>query len=145
MTEPPAPSTSQGHHMITRNKAKEHHISLATKNKKDIFKEAKTTKEALKSPHWRTPILEEIRALHNNKTWIFMPKRASINLVGSKCVFKTKLNANRTIDKYKARLVFRGFSQLIGIDFEETFCPVVKATTIRVVLSIVVSSKWRIR
>ena len=68
-----------------------------------------------------------------------MPKSPGMNLVGSKWVFKTKLKANMTKDRYKARLVARGFSQLEGIDFEEIFSYVVKSTTIKVVLSIVVN------
>lgn len=61
--------------------------------------------------------------------------------VGSRWVFKTKLNSDHSIDKYKARLAAKGYSYLEGIDFEETFSPIVKATTIRVMLSIVVSLK----
>ena len=60
-------------------------------------------------------------------------------------MFKTKLKVDGTIDRYKAILVATGFPQLEGIDFEETFSPVVNATTIKVVLSIVVSSKWEVR
>ncbi|XP_015169201.1 uncharacterized mitochondrial protein AtMg00810-like [Solanum tuberosum] len=67
---------------------------------------------------------EEIDALHTNKTWILVPKSPGINLVRSKWVFKTKLKADGIVDIYKARLVARGFSQLEGIDFEETFSPV---------------------
>ena len=72
---------------------------------------------------------------------ILVPKSPSINLVGSKWVFKTKLKPDGTIDRYKARLVARGFSQIEGIDFEETFSPVVKTTTIKVVQSIAMSSR----
>ena len=68
-----------------------------------------------------------------------------MNSVGSKWVFKTKLKADKTVDRYKARLVARGFSHLEGIDFEETFSLVVKAIANRVVLSIAVSSKWEVR
>lgn len=55
---------------------------------------------------------EEINALHSNTTWTLVPKSAGMNLVGSKCVYKTKLKANGTVDRYKARLVARGSSQL---------------------------------
>ena len=74
-----------------------------------------------------------------------MPKSPDMNLVRSKWVFKRKLKVDGTIDRYKSRLVTMGFSQLEGLDFEEVFSYVVKATTIKVVLSIVVSSKWEVR
>ena len=60
-------------------------------------------------------------------------------------MFKTKLKVDGTVDRYKDELVARGFSQLEGIDFEEIFSYVVKSTTIKVVLSIVVNSKWKFR
>ena len=68
-----------------------------------------------------------------------------MNLVGSKWVFKKKLKVDGTIDRYKSRLVAVGFSHLERLDSKEIFCYVVKATTINVVLSIVVSSKWKFR
>ena len=60
-------------------------------------------------------------------------------------MFKTKLKADGTINRYKARLVTRGFSQLEGIHFEETFSLVIIATPIRVVLSVAISSRWEVR
>ena len=92
----------QGHHMITRCKAKEHHLSLVAHNSKDTLREPNTIKEALKSPHWLSTMQEEINALHTNKTWILVPKSPDINLVGSKWMLKTELNPDGTIDKYKA-------------------------------------------
>ena len=68
-----------------------------------------------------------------------------MKLVESKWLFKRKLKVDGTIDKYKSRLVAMGFSQLEGLDFEEILCYVVKATTIKVVLSIAVSSKLKFR
>ncbi|KAK4359715.1 hypothetical protein RND71_021944 [Anisodus tanguticus] len=88
---------------------------------------------------------EKIDALYKNKTWTLVSRTANMNVVGSKWVFKTKLKSDGTIDRHKARLVAKGYSQLEGIDFEETFSPVVKATTIRVVLSVAVSLHWSIR
>jgi len=88
---------------------------------------------------------EEINSLHTNKTWILVPKSPGINLVGSKWVFQTKLKAGGIVDRYKAGLMAREFSYLERIDFEEKFSHVVKTTTIRVVLSIAIRSKWEVR
>ena len=64
------------------------------------------------------------------------------NIVGSKWVFKTKLKGNGTIDRYKARLVARGFSQISGLDFGEAFSPIIKHTIIRLILSLAVTLGW---
>jgi histone deacetylase 1/2 len=60
-------------------------------------------------------------------------------------VFRIKKNTDGTIDRYKARLVAKGFKQRYGIDYEDTFSPVVKAATIRTVLSVSVSRGWKLR
>ena len=63
----------------------------------------------------------------------------------SKWVFKTKLKEDGTIDRYKARLVARGFSQIPGLDFGETFSLVIKHTTIRLIFSLAVTLGWKMR
>lgn len=92
---------------------------------------------------------EDIDALHHNQTWELVPKTAGLNIVSSKWVlnlnlrqmaqykwvFESELKVNGIIDTFKERLAARGFSQLEEVDFEETFSPVVKATTIRIVHS----------
>jgi histone deacetylase 1/2 len=87
----------------------------------------------------------EYTALMKNKTWHLVPPEQGRNLIDCKWVYKIKRNADGSIDRYKARLVAKGFKQCYGIDYEDTFSPVVKAATIRLVLSIVVSSGWNLR
>ena len=82
---------------------------------------------------------EEIAALHQNKTWILIPRSNDMNVIGYKWVYKTKLKADGTLERLKARLMAKGFNQIPRIDFLETFSPVVKPATIRIVLSIVLS------
>lgn len=60
-------------------------------------------------------------------------------------MFRTKYNTDGSISKYKARLIAKGFHQTVGIDYSETFSPVVKSSTVRVVLSIVVMQGWKVR
>jgi histone deacetylase 1/2 len=87
----------------------------------------------------------EYQALMKNKTWRLAPRPKGKNVVGCKWVYKIKRKADGTVDRYKARLVAKGFKQQYGIDYEETFSPVVKAATIRFVLSIAVSKGWSLR
>ena len=65
-------------------------------------------------------------------------------LVGCKWVYKTKFTIDGRIEKYKAILVAKGFNQLEGIDYNETFAPISKMNTIRTILSIVASYKWEL-
>ena len=74
-----------------------------------------------------------------------MPPRLGRNLIDCKWVYRIKKKSDGTIDRYKARLVAKGFKQMYGIDYEHTFSPVVKAATIRLVLSIAVSRGWSLR
>lgn len=67
------------------------------------------------------------------------------NVVGCKWIFMIKRKPDGTVDRYKERLVAKGFNQRPGIDYQETFSPVVKPAIIRTVLSISVSRNWKIR
>ena len=64
--------------------------------------------------------------------------------VVSKCIYKIKHAADGSIEKHKARFVTRGFSQKEGIDYEETFAPIARYTSIRTVLSLVAVMKWKV-
>jgi len=84
-------------------------------------------------------------ALMKNKTWHLVPPQKGMNIIGCKWVYKVKRKADGSLDRYKARLVAKGFKQQYGIDYEDTFSPVVKAATIRIILSIAVSRGWSLK
>jgi len=86
----------------------------------------------------------EYDALIANNTWTLVPRPPGVNLVTGKWIFRHKLHTDGSLDRYKARWVLRGFTQRPGIDYDETFSPVVKPATIRVVLSMALSQDWPI-
>ncbi|GJT14607.1 ribonuclease H-like domain-containing protein [Tanacetum coccineum] len=104
----------------------------------------KNLSDALKDPQWRNPMYDEYNVLVKNNTWLLVPRPASVDMVRSMWLFKHKFHANETLSHYKARLVANDSSQQLGVDFDETFSPVVKSATIRTVLSLVASRKWPI-
>lgn len=87
----------------------------------------------------------QINALIKNGTWSLAKYEHGMNVVGSKWVFRIKRNPDGSVERYKARLVATGFHQQEGIDYGETFSPVIKPCTIRLVLSIAVMNHWPLR
>jgi hypothetical protein len=85
---------------------------------------------------------EEYRALMANQTWTLVPRLPGANVVTGKWLFRHKLRADGSLERYKARWVVRGFTQRPGVDFDETFSPVVKSATIRAVLAIAAARDW---
>jgi len=107
--------------------------------------EPHAVEEAINDPQWKEAMQTEYDALIKNKTWHLIPPQKGINVIGSKWVYKIKRKADGSLDRYKARLVAKGFKQRYGLDYEDTFSPVVKAATIRTVLSVAVSRGWSLR
>jgi hypothetical protein len=101
--------------------------------------------QASKHSAWCAAMNAEFDVLLKNGTWSLVPSLPSMNIVGSKWVFRIKRKANGEIERYKACLVAKGFHQQPGIDFAETYSPVVKPITIRTMLSIAVFVGWDIR
>uniref|UniRef100_A0A2N9EUK2 Reverse transcriptase Ty1/copia-type domain-containing protein n=1 Tax=Fagus sylvatica TaxID=28930 RepID=A0A2N9EUK2_FAGSY len=100
---------------------------------------------AVKSSEWRQAMNLEFDALLKNHTWTLVPSHPSQNLIGCKWVFRIKRKADGSIERHKARLVAKGFHQQPGLDYDETFSPVIKPTTVRTVLSLAISSGWLLR
>jgi hypothetical protein len=87
----------------------------------------------------------EYGALIKNNTCHLVSKDGIKNIIDSKWVYKIKRKSDGTIDRYKARLVTKGFKQRYGIDYEDIFSHVVRAASIRIVLSVAVSRGWCLR
>jgi hypothetical protein len=85
---------------------------------------------------------EEIDSIERNNTWDLVDLPEGKNSIGFKWVYKTKMNAEGEVEKYKARLVAQGFSQQPGIDYNETFSLVARIDTVRMVLAIAAQNKW---
>ena len=105
--------------------------------------EPKTIDEALAGPHareWKAAAESEYKALMENDTWDLVELPEGRQAVGSKWVFKVKHDSCGRIERFKGRLVAKGYSQKYGIDFEETFAPVVRFSSVRALLAFGVSN-----
>lgn len=85
---------------------------------------------------------QEFDALQRNKTWTLMPCPPCVRVISGEWVFKVKTGADGSFDRNKAQWVVRGDIQRSGIDFGETFSPVVKPATIRIVLTLIAFKQW---
>ena len=99
-------------------------------------------REAFADEKWKTAMVEEMYALKKNDTWDLVVLPPGKKPVGCKWVFVVKQKMDGTVDRYKARLVAKGFTQTFGIDYQETFAPVAKLNTVRVLLSCAVNQGW---
>lgn len=146
--EPIAPPPSNIHPMATRAKA-----GIVKPNTKYILatslaadSEPRTAIQALKDERWRKAMGSEINAQLGNHTWdLVPPPPPSVTIVGCRWIFTKKFNSDGSINRYKARLVAKGYNQRPGLDYAETFSPVIKSTSIRIVLGLAVDRSWPIR
>ena len=104
--------------------------------------EPRTYSQAVKSPLWRDAMSVEIRALISNNTWSLCSLPHGKTAIGCKWVYKIKYHSDGSIDRYKARLVTKGYTQIEGIDYHDTFVPVAKLVTLRLLLSIDITKNW---
>ncbi|GKV39929.1 hypothetical protein SLEP1_g47623 [Rubroshorea leprosula] len=100
--------------------------------------------EASKHDEWMAAMKEELAMIEKNKTWSLCPRPEGKNVIGVKGVFRTKLNPDGLVNKYKAKLVIKGYAQQQGVDFSETFAPVVRHDTIKLLFAISAQNDWKV-
>jgi transposase InsO family protein len=111
----------------------------------DISSDPKSLAEARARadwPSWKAAMDKEIATLEAAKTWTTVPQPQGRNIVGSKWVFCIKRKSNGSVDKYKARLVARGFTQIYGVDYFDTYSPVAKMASFRLILAMAARYDW---
>ena len=116
-----------------------------TVNQLSIVSIPKNVQEALNDPDWKKAMNEEMEALQRNSTWELVSLPEGKKTVGCRWIFTVKLNPDGTINRYKARLVAKGYTQKYGIDYEETFAPVEKMNTIRVLILLAANLNWPLK
>ena len=117
------------------------HISHAGSTPTDPL----THRAAMKSVYaeeWRQAELAELASLKERHVWDLVPRPANANVITCKWVYKTKEDSEGNTVRHKARLVARGFTQVEGIDYEETFAPTAKFVTVRLIISLATSLNW---
>ena len=104
-----------------------------------VSEEPKTVNQALsgpKSDEWQKAMQSEMKSLTDNKVWELVKLPTGRKAIGCKWIFKTKIDGNGDIERYKARLVAQGFTQKFGVDYDQTFSPVVSFESVRSVIAI---------
>ncbi|CAH9135713.1 unnamed protein product [Cuscuta epithymum] len=106
--------------------------------------EPTSTDEALEIEVWRHAMQDEISAIEKNETWKLVNLPTEKKAIGVRWIYRTKLNPDGTVSKYKARLVVKGYAQNPGVDYFETFSPVARMETIRLLLSLAAQQGWKV-
>ena len=105
----------------------------------------RSIEEAMKISDWREAVFEEMKALKKNGTWEISSLPKSVVPVGCKWVFTVKCKSIGTVERFKARLVVKGYTQTYGTDYLETFALVAIMNTIRVLLSLAARNVWSLQ
>ena len=148
------PQHLQDYHVYSADSSTEHPISnvisyaslsdpyMIFVNALNNILEPTSYAQACKIKEWLDAMDIEITALEENGTWIVCSLPAGKKAVGCKWVYKIKLNADGTLERYKARLVAKGYTQQEGLDYVETFSPVAKLATVKLLLAVAAAKGW---
>jgi hypothetical protein len=100
--------------------------------------------EAISSPHWCESMTKELAAPEANHTWVLTSLPLGKHPIGCKWMYKIKFKSDGSIERYNARLVAKGYNQLEGIDYAETFSPVAKLVTVRCFIALAAAQGWSV-
>ncbi|GKV29674.1 hypothetical protein SLEP1_g38579 [Rubroshorea leprosula] len=106
--------------------------------------EPQSYQEASFNPLWQQAMQDELQALENTHTWDLVDLSAEKSLIGCKWVYKIKTRSDGSVERYKACLVAKGFTQEYGINYEEKFAPVAHLTSVRSLLAIAAMQRWKL-
>lgn len=139
----PKPLCSTAHplsHFLTYDRLSTDHKSFVAAISSQV--DPTTYVEAATSPIWQHAMQHEINALEANDTWKIVSLPPGKHAVGCKWVYKTKYHADGMIDRHKARLVAKGYTQQEGIDYLDTFAPVAKLVTVKLMFALAAIRRW---
>ncbi|KAL0455786.1 UNVERIFIED_CONTAM: Retrovirus-related Pol polyprotein from transposon RE2 [Sesamum latifolium] len=117
-------------------------IHTPNKPQRTISKPTWMSDYASKYANWVAAMKEELQALEKNGTWELTTLPPTKRSIGSKWVYKLKLNPDGSVAWYKARLVAKGYNQIKGVDYYDRFSPVAKSVIVRVFMAIVAARSW---
>ncbi|KAK2423598.1 cysteine-rich RECEPTOR kinase [Trifolium repens] len=106
--------------------------------------EPKNVKEALTDEFWIETMQEELNQFKRSEVWGLVPRPDKVNVIGTKWIYKNKSDEKEVITRNKARLVAQGYTQVEGLDFEETFAPVARLESIRLLLGVACILKFKL-
>ena len=106
--------------------------------------EPKKVEEALEDPDWVIAMQEELNQFKRQKVWKLVPRPKNKSIIGTKWVFRNKLDSDGIITRNKARLVAKGYSQEEKIDYDETYSPVARLEAIRMFLAFAAHSNFKV-
>jgi hypothetical protein len=111
----------------------------------DLLEEEPTYfEESIQRKEWVDVMTEEYLSIMKNEVWEIVPRPKNKDVVSSRWLFKIKHVADGSIMKYKERFFAHGFSQKEGIEYEETFAPVARYTSIRTIIALAAKMKWKL-
>ncbi|KAH9764942.1 retrovirus-related pol polyprotein from transposon RE1 [Citrus sinensis] len=130
-------------HFVSNHRLSESNQSFV--NQLSVVSIPNSVQEALKDSKWKVAMNDEMRSLQKNQTWELVDLPPGKKPVGCRWIYTIKYKADGSIKRYKARLVAKGYTQTYGIDYTDTFAPVAKINTIRILLSLAVNLDWPVQ